>query len=330
MRADLDANARPCTLAYMHRPRFSSGRYANDVAMEPLWRVLYEFGADVVLAGHQHAYERFAPQDPVGNADPVHGIRQFIVGTGGVSLYAFDYDAPNTDVRDNTSLGVLKMTLHETSYDWEFIPAEGDSFTDSGSADCSITVPPPPPARTTAHVIRSDDDAEENAETGEMYMTSSDIDLVIDYGDEEGHGSVEQIVGIRFDSLDVPQGAAILNATIQFKARDSGIGPTALMILAEAEDDSPPITPARFNVSSRQRTAASVAWEPPSWIAGSASENERTPSLSSIVQEIVDRPGWSPGNAITFIVTGTGQRSARSYDFDPRDAPQLTVEFETR
>jgi hypothetical protein len=137
LKADLAANPSTCTLAYWHTPRFSSGSvHGNDAHMQDFWQLLYDAGADVVLNGHEHLYERFAPQDPNGVADPEHGIRQFTVGTGGKSLYAFGTVQPNSEVRNSDTYGVLKLTLYPTSYDWEFIPIAGQTFTDSGSANC--------------------------------------------------------------------------------------------------------------------------------------------------------------------------------------------------
>lgn len=144
LRTDLAANPKTCTLAYWHKPRFSSGQHGNIAASQPLWQALYDYGADVVLNGHDHTYERFAPQNPNGQADP-KGIREFVVGTGGAGLYSFTSNQPNSQVRNNTTYGVLKLTLHSTSYDWQFIPIAGQNFTDSGSANCvgSGTVPTP-------------------------------------------------------------------------------------------------------------------------------------------------------------------------------------------
>jgi acid phosphatase type 7 len=149
LRADLAAEQNACTLAYWHHPRFVSGSvHEGDARMEAFWQALYEFHADVVLSGHAHNYERFAPQTPTGNADPANGIREFIVGTGGRSLHPFGPTvAPNSVVRHDETFGVLKMTLHPTSYDWEFIPEAGKTFTDIGSASC--TGLPPEPIRKT-------------------------------------------------------------------------------------------------------------------------------------------------------------------------------------
>lgn len=136
LRAELNLNQATCTLAYWHKPRFSSGRHGNSTRVQPLWQALYDYGADVVLSGHDHSYERFAPQSPSGLSEPNRGIREFVIGTGGTGLYSFPTVQPNSELRNNTAWGVLKLTLHPTSYDWEFIPIAGETFTDSGSAPC--------------------------------------------------------------------------------------------------------------------------------------------------------------------------------------------------
>jgi 3',5'-cyclic AMP phosphodiesterase CpdA len=138
---DLAANADEeggCTLAYMHHPRFSSGEeHGSYETIEPMWEALYEAGAEVVLSGHEHNYERFAPQDPSGKADPERGIRQFVVGTGGgASDYPILEPLPNSEVQNDETYGVLKLTLRPKGYEWRYLSAEGGEFTDSGSARC--------------------------------------------------------------------------------------------------------------------------------------------------------------------------------------------------
>jgi hypothetical protein len=157
LRVDLATHQNACTLAYWHHPRFTSGAvHHSDARMQPFWQALYEFHADVVLSGHQHNYERFAPQSPVGDADPSNGIHQFVVGTGGKNLYAFESTpAPNSVVRNSDTFGVLKLTLHPTSYDWEFLPEAGKSFTDSGSATCVGTPGTPGGIAGTAVVLKA-------------------------------------------------------------------------------------------------------------------------------------------------------------------------------
>ncbi|HZS00422.1 MAG TPA: metallophosphoesterase [Chloroflexota bacterium] len=136
LRVDLAAHPAACTLAYWHHPRFSSGEHGNNRAVQPFWQALYDAGADVALAGHEHFYERFAPQDPAGAADPARGIRQFTVGTGGASLYQFGVVRPNSEVRSAESFGVLKLTLGSQGYQWEFVAADGKPSKDRGSAAC--------------------------------------------------------------------------------------------------------------------------------------------------------------------------------------------------
>jgi len=148
LRADLAANPNSCTLAYWHKPRFSSGTHGNNASLQAIWQALYDFGADVVLNGHDHTYERFAPQSPTGQAEPTRGIRQFVVGTGGASLYSFPSIRPNSEMRNNTAWGVLRLTLRLTGYDWEFVPIAGQTFTDTGSADCVTSGPTPTSAPT--------------------------------------------------------------------------------------------------------------------------------------------------------------------------------------
>jgi hypothetical protein len=137
VRADLAAHPAKCTLAYMHHPRFSSGnQHGGSPGVDPLWRALHDHGAEIVLAGHDHDYERFAPQGPGGTLDPKRGVRQFVAGTGGRSLRKFGPPQPGSEARDNTALGVLHLRLRDGSYDWRFVAEPGRSFTDSGSDRC--------------------------------------------------------------------------------------------------------------------------------------------------------------------------------------------------
>src|SRR5687767_3220883 len=139
LRSDLAAHPALCTLAYWHHPRFSSGSvHGSHPQLEPIWRALYEYRADVVLSGHEHNYERFAPQDSNGTLDWDRGIRQFVVGTGGRSHYNgfITPNLPNSEVRNGDTYGILRLTLHPTGYDWKFIPETGKTFTDAGSGTC--------------------------------------------------------------------------------------------------------------------------------------------------------------------------------------------------
>jgi acid phosphatase type 7 len=139
LRADLRAHPARCTLAYWHRPPFTSGRYGDNKEtrrVRPMWQAAVQGGVDVVLAGHEHSYERFAPMDGAGRIDP-RGARLFIVGTGGGNLRRYRTPRlPATRVRNDDTWGVLRLTLREDGYDWKFLPIRGKSFTDSGSGAC--------------------------------------------------------------------------------------------------------------------------------------------------------------------------------------------------
>lgn len=137
LRSDLQANSgKTCTLAYWHHPRFSSGGHGSDSRESAIWDALYANGADVVLNGHEHSYERFAPQTPAGDADDSRGLRAFVVGTGGTLLRGVGTPKANSEVFSSASHGVLKLTLAPTGYAWQFLPIAGQSFTDSGSGTC--------------------------------------------------------------------------------------------------------------------------------------------------------------------------------------------------
>jgi chitodextrinase len=133
--ADLAAHTNSCTLAYWHEARFSSGTNGSYPDYDAFWQDLYAAGVDLVLNGHDHDYERFAPQDSFGQADPL-GIREFVVGTGGRNLTVMGPPLPNSEVSQSTTFGVLQLTLHPTGYDWSFLPEAGGTFTDAGSASC--------------------------------------------------------------------------------------------------------------------------------------------------------------------------------------------------
>jgi acid phosphatase type 7 len=138
LKANLAANDdKTCTLAYFHHPLFTSGIYRPGAPeVKPLWETLYEAGADVILSAHDHNYQRFTPQDPDGEADPERGIRQFVVGSGGRSLYQIETALPNSEVHNDETYGVLELTLKPKSYNWRFVPVDGAAFTDSGHGRC--------------------------------------------------------------------------------------------------------------------------------------------------------------------------------------------------
>ena len=155
LEADLAAHPNACTLAYWHHPVFtsSSGGWSS---FRPVYRVLYEAGVELALTGHAHEYERFAPQDYNGDGDPGFGVREFVVGTGGKSLNPGPLTpAPNAEVVDASTFGVLALTLHDGAYSWRFVGTPGGTLTDSGTATCHGTPPPRPPTASTGPVTGS-------------------------------------------------------------------------------------------------------------------------------------------------------------------------------
>ncbi len=224
----------------------------------------------------------------------------------------------------------------------QFMPAPGaiggpetfqfsviDNGTTGGASDprslvesLTITVTPTGGFSETfeARVAASDDDAEERA-NGDVRVSSSDLELVFDAGGD-------QTVGIRFRDVTIPQGATIDHAYIQFQVDDPNSSSTSLTIRGEDTNNASPYTTTDNSISSRSTTSASVAWSPVAWnTPGEAGPDQQTPNLAAVIQEIVDRGGWSSGNALAFLITGSGERTADSFDAGSAGAPLLHVEY---
>ena len=176
------------------------------------------------------------------------------------------------------------------------------------------------PNTLDVRVSASTDDAEERGPGG-VYPYSSDLELVYE-------GS-NQTVGMRFNGITIPQGAMITNAYIQFQTDETNSVATSLMIEGEATDNAPTFTSDTRNISSRTRTGAAVGWVPVAWTTlDEAGPDQQTPDIASVIQEIVDRQGWSNGNSLVVIITGTGERVAESFDGVSAAAPLLHVEYQ--
>jgi hypothetical protein len=187
-------------------------------------------------------------------------------------------------------------------------------------AEISLEVTPPTRVMIETRIAASADDAEEeDAGSHDVTLNSPDLELVLD--------AKVQIVGLRY-SLTIPRGARILDAWLQFQADGSASAATSLLIQAQAVDDAPAFASSRRNLSDRARGSASVAWTPVSWTSGAQGAAQRSPSLVSIVQQLVDRAGWAAGNDLAFLISGSGMRRAESYDGSRAAAPLLHVEYE--
>jgi len=175
------------------------------------------------------------------------------------------------------------------------------------------------PKAIEVQVTDSSDDAEESP-SGHTNLSSSDLELVYDGG--------HQTAGIRFKGVGIPPGARIQNAYIQFKADERNSGAASLAIAGEDRDDAQTFGATYQNISSRKQTTASVSWSPVAWATvGQAGPDQRTPNIAPVIQELVNRSGWSSGNSLVIIITGTGERTAVSYDGNHTGAPVLHVEY---
>ncbi len=179
--------------------------------------------------------------------------------------------------------------------------------------------------RVEVAVAASTDDAEERTASGVMRLSTNDLDMTLDSGSATHH---EQIVGLRFDGIEIPQGSLIANAYIQFTADETDAIATSLTIEGEGIDNAATFSTTNGDISSRSRTTSSVVWSPAPWTAGDAGVDQRTPNIASIIQEIVARPGWTGGNALALIVSGTGERVAKSYDANPTLVPILHIDVD--
>jgi len=196
-----------------------------------------------------------------------------------------------------------------------------DGFIDSNTATVTITVNAAVTSSSVEVRIAGSSDDAEQLPSGRMSLPDSDLEMTLE-------DSANQTVGLRFNHLDIPPGAIITNAYIQFQADETHSGSTSLMVWGEAIDNAPTFNKTKRNISSRTKTATGVSWSPPSWsTAGASGPDQRTPDISSVIQQIVNRPGWASGNSLVIIITGSGERVAESYDGMPAAAPLLHVEY---
>ena len=179
---------------------------------------------------------------------------------------------------------------------------------------------PPPPLSVSVRVNASTDDAEQNLSTGAVVTNSTDLELAVD-------GTASQLVGMRFNGITIPQGATITSAYVEFETDVAWSGACSLTLQGQAADNPGTFTTTASNLSSRTKTMASVAWSPSAWSA--VDGKHQTPSLVSIVQEIVNRAGWASGNSMVMFASGTGTREAESWDGEATAAPLLVVEYTT-
>ena len=265
------------------------------------------------LAGHTVSGTVAVAADATdgANGSGVAGVQFKLDGS---NLGGEDTTAPYAIAWDSTTAAAGPHTLSAQARD-----NSGNSATDSISVTVNNPTGPPSTPTVEVRVAASSDDAEEQA-TGGVSLTSSDLELVFD-------GS-NQTVGMRFTGVDIPPGAEIVTAYVQFQVDEPFSDPTSLTIQGQTADNAATFTTATNNISSRPRTTAAVSWAPPPWpTVGQAGPDQRTPNLAAVVQEIVGRAGWSSGDSLVILVTGSGKRTAESFDGTPAGAPLLHVEY---
>jgi hypothetical protein len=243
-------------------------------------------------------------------------------------------DSPTTNIRFGSRKTLIDGPLNDptsTKDNWTtelvvisdgkgvLIRRQTTTTTTTTTTSTTTTTLPPGVRAVEVRVSTDSDDAEEAPE-GDVDLGSADLELVDDGG--------LQTVGIRFQGVAVPRFATIRNAYVQFQVDEASSGPAALTVRGQASDQTATFTSAAHNVSARPTTATAVPWSPPAWpTEGVAGPAQRTPGLSGVIQEIVNRPGWASGNALVLVVTGNGHRVAKSHDGLPAGAPLLRVEY---
>jgi hypothetical protein len=312
LQAQLAASTAPWQVVFFHHPPYSSAEHGSIGYMQ--WPFA-AWGADVVLGGHDHNYERIERD----------GIVYFVNGAGGNSLYQCGVPVFGSQICYDDDYGAMLVDADQSGMTFQFMRRDGtviDSYFLDPLAPTPTPTPTPtatPPGYFDTSVAQESDDAEERVSNGEMYLDSSDLELVND----SGYWGLQE-VGIRFQGVAIPQGATITSAVIEFTTDDTDSVSTSLIIHGQAADNPPTFTLANHNISGRAETAAQVSWNNiPAW--NLIGETHQTPGLTSIVQEIVNRPGWVSGNAMVFKVTGSGERTARAAQTST--SPRLIVNF---
>jgi PKD repeat protein len=314
LQQQLSASTSPWQVVYFHHAPYSSASHGSDPDLQ--WPFA-SWGADAVFSAHDHTYERLE----------IDGIPYLVNGLGGKSRYTFNTPIAGSVVRYRDNYGAMLMDATDTAMTFQFINVAGTlidthTITQENSGNSGIL---------NIRVSQSSDDAEELTDTspvqgyatGHMTLTSTDLEMVDDSG---WHGG-DQTVGVRFQNVDVPQGATILAAYLEFATDEAGSAGTTIDIRAQDSDDAATFTTTTYNISSRPTTSASASWTIPGW--STIGKLRTTPDLTDVVQEVVDRAGWAANNSMAFIITGSGDRTAEAYDGDPGLAPLLHVEYNT-
>ena len=256
--ADLSAHRTACTLAYWHIPLFSSGGRASSNS-RPLWQTLYDNDADLILSAHDHIYERFAPQTPTGAADAVRGIREFIVGTGGANHTSLASTAANSQVRNSSTYGILKLTLHPTSYDWQFVPEAGQTFTDIGTTAChgpnSDTVPPTAPSGLAATAVNG-------GRVDLSWTASTDNVAVAGYRIYRDGVQIGATTATTYSDTTAVPSSSYTYYAVAYDTSGNVSPPSNTVTVQTPADTVPPTTPAGLAATAAGPAEVDLTWSP--------------------------------------------------------------------
>lgn len=350
----------PWIIVGMHKNCLTIGVKWCEIG-EGLMNLLITKRVDLVLQGHDHNYQRTkqltcATRDSFNSSCVANSTNNLIKGEGTVFLITgaggnglYDINASDSEVgyfaawsgaNSNPTWGPAKFIVSPDRIDGQFLRAAGGTFADSFSIVASgsptpsptsdlgisatpIPLTPTPPAGATTiskQIATGADDAEQSESGGSMDLGSSDLEFTMD-------GSTKQTLGMRFAGMAIPNGAIVTNAYIEFTADEQQPDATNLVIAAQAADNSTTFTSSSSNISSRPKTLTTVSWNNlPIW---TVNQKYQTPNLASVVQEVVNRPGWVGGNAMVFIATGIGHRTADAYEGGSALAAKLVVSYTT-
>ncbi|MEW6999328.1 PKD domain-containing protein, partial [Colwelliaceae bacterium BS250] len=303
LQALLATSTSPWQVVYFHHAAYSSSDHGSYPLMQ--WDFA-DWGVDAVISGHDHVYERINQDD----------ILYFVNGLGGRSLYSFGSPVAGSQVRYNGDHGAMRITASAEQMQFEFINRLGtviDSHLLQPSVGNNNVV--------TARIASSSDDVEERSSDGGVDITDSDLEL----GDDPGSNE-DQSVGLRFTALNIPQGAIIVSASLEFTVDEIDTATTNVSIRAQTADNAATFVATTNNVTNRSLTNASSSWNIAAW--NTVGDVKQSTDISALVQEVINRNGWSAGNAMIFVVSGSGSRTAKSYDGDASAAPLLRIEYE--
>jgi acid phosphatase type 7 len=304
---DLQTHTNFCTLAFWHIPLFSSGGRANNNS-KSFWQVLYDNNADLIVSAHDHIYERFAPQTPTGTLDNARGIREFIVGTGGANHTSIVSVAANSEVRNADTFGIFKLTLHPTSYDWQFVPEAGKTFTDSGTTAChgatADTTPPTAPANLTGV-------AASQSQVNLSWGASTDNVGVTGYKVYRDGSFLASTTATTYSDTTVQAGSTHTYTVYAYDAAGNISPPSNSATVTTTVDSQPPSTPAGLAATVVSAGQVNLSWN-------AATDN------TGVTGYTVYRDGspiatTSGPNAITYSDTSVAAATTYTYTVDAFD-----------